>query len=57
MNKINLVINMRIDFLRFSDITFSQKLTVLFLSTKLITKSKSLTFIHILKRLITFAAS
>ncbi len=57
MNKINLVINMRIDFLRFSDITFSQKLIILFLSTKLITKSKSLTFTHILKRLITFAAS
>ncbi len=28
MNKINLIINMRIDLLRFSDTAFNQKLTV-----------------------------
>ncbi len=56
MNKINLIINIRIDFLRFSDTTFSQKLIILSLNTKLTTKLKSLTFTHILKRFITFAA-
>jgi len=55
MNKINLVINMQINFLRFSDITFSQKLIILLLSIKLITKLTSLTFIRILKRFIIFA--
>jgi len=50
MNKINLVINMRIDFLRFSNFTSSQKSIVLFSSNKTITKEKSLTSTHILKR-------
>ncbi len=57
MNRINLVINMRIDSLRFLNITFNQKLIILLLSTKLTTKLKSLTFTHILKRFITFVAS
>ncbi len=57
MNKINLVINMRIDFLRFLNITSNQKLTVLLLSIKSFTKSKNLTFTRILKRPITFTAS
>ncbi len=57
MNKINLIINKRINFLRFLNITFNQKLIILLLSTRLITKSKSLTFTYILKRFITFAVS
>ncbi len=57
MNKINLVIDMRIDFLRFSNFTSSQKLIVLFSSNKTITKQKSLTFTHILKRFFTFVTS
>jgi len=50
MNKINLVIDMRINSLRFSNFTPSQKSIVLFSSNKTITKQKSLTFTQILKR-------
>ncbi len=50
MNKINLVIDMWIDFLRFSIFIFNHKLIVLLTSNKTITKQKSLTFTHILKR-------
>ncbi len=50
MNKINLVINMRINFLQFSNFTSSQKKIVLLSSNKTITKQKSLTFTQILKR-------
>ncbi len=50
MNKINLVIDMRTDFLRFSNFTSNQKSIVLFTSNKTITKQKSLTSTHILKR-------
>ncbi len=52
MNKINLVIDMQIDFLQFSIFTSSQKSIVLFSSNKTITKQKSLTFTQILKRFI-----
>jgi len=57
MNKIGLVINMRIDFLRFSNFTPSQKSIVSLSSNKTITKQKSLTFTHILKRSFTFVTS
>jgi len=57
MNKINLVITMQINFLRFLNITSSQKLIILLLSTKLTTKLTSLNFTRILKRFIIFAAS
>ncbi len=50
MNKINLVIDMQIDFLRFSNFTSSQKSIVLLSSNKTITKQKSLTFTQILKK-------
>ncbi len=50
MNKINLVIDMQIDFLQFSIFIFNHKLIVLLTSNKTITKQKSLTFTHILKR-------
>jgi len=50
MNKINLVIDMQIDFLQFSNFTSSQKSIVLLTSNKIITKQKSLTSTHILKR-------
>ncbi len=50
MNKINLVINMWIDFLQFSNFISSQKSIVLLSSNKTITKQKSLTSTHILKR-------
>jgi len=50
MNKINLVIDMQINFLRFSIFISSQKSIVLFSSNKIITKQKSLTSTHILKR-------
>ncbi len=50
MNKINLVIDMQIDFLRFSNFISSQKPIVLLSSNKTITKQKSLTSTHILKR-------
>ena len=48
--QINLVIDMQIDFLQFSNFTSSQKSIVLFSSNKIITKQKSLTSTHILKR-------
>ncbi len=57
MNKINLVINMQINFLRFSNFTPSQKSIVLLSSNKTITKRKSLTSTHILKRSFTFVTS
>ncbi len=57
MNKINLVIDMQIDFLQFSNFISSQKLIVLFSSHKTITKQKSLTSTHILKRFFTFVTS
>ncbi len=50
MNKINLVIDMQIDFLQFSNFTSSQKSIVLLTSNKIIMKQKSLTSTHILKR-------
>jgi len=50
MNKIDLVIDMQIDSLRFSNFTSSQKSIVLFSSNKTIMKQKSLTSTHILKR-------
>ncbi len=53
MNKINSVIDMQIDFLRFSNFISSQKSIVLLLSNKIITKQKSLTSTHILKRFFT----
>ncbi len=58
INKINLVIDMQIDSLRFLNFnSTSQKLIVLFSSNKSITKWKSLTFTHILKRFFTFVTS
>ncbi len=55
MNKINLVIDMQINFFQFLNFnSTSQKLIVLFSSNKSITKRKSLTFTHILKRSFTF---
>ncbi len=57
MNKINLVIDMQIDSLRFSNFTSSQKLIVLLSSHRTITKQKSLTSTHILRRSFTFAIS
>jgi len=58
MNKIDLVIDMRIDSLRFSNFnSTSQKSIALFSSNKLITKRKSLTSTHILKRSFTFVTS
>ncbi len=50
INKINLVIDMQIDSLRFSIFISSQKSIVLFSSNKTITKQKSLTSTQILKR-------
>ncbi len=50
MNKINLVIDMQIDFLRFSNFTLNSKSIVLLTSNKTTTKQKSLTSTHILKR-------
>ncbi len=58
MNKINLVIDMQINFLRFSNFnSTSQKLIALLSNNKSITKRKSLTFTHILKRSFTFITS
>jgi len=57
MNKIDLVIDMQIDFLRFSNFTSSQKSIVLLSSHRTITKQKSLTSTHILKRSFTFVTS
>ncbi len=50
MNKIDLVIDMRIDSLRFSNFISNHKSIVLLTSNKTITKQKSLTSTHILKR-------
>ncbi len=57
MNKIDLVIDMQIDFLRFSNFISSQKSIVLLSSHRTITKQKSLTFTHILRRFFTFVTS
>ncbi len=57
MNKIGLVIDMQIDSLRFSNFISSQKLIVLFSSHRTITKQKSLTSTHILRRFFTFVTS
>ncbi len=58
MNKIDLVIDMWIDFLRFSNFnSTSQKSITLFSSNKSITKQKSLTSTHILKRSFTSITS
>jgi len=58
MNKIDLVIDMQINFLRFSNFnSTSQKSIALFSSNKSITKRKSLTSTHILKRSFTFITS
>ncbi len=58
MNKINLVIDMWIDFLQFLNFnSTSQKSIALLLSNKSITKRKSLTSTHILKRSFTFVTS
>ncbi len=53
MNKINRVIDMWIDFLRFSIFTSNHKSIVLLTSNKTIMKQKSLTSTHILKRFFT----
>ncbi len=50
MNKINLVIDMQIDFLWFSNFTLNLKSIVLLTSNKTTMKQKSLTSTHILKR-------
>ncbi len=58
MNKIDLVIDMQIDFLRFSNFnSTSQKSIALFSSNKSIMKRKSLTSTHILKRSFSFITS
>ncbi len=58
MNKINLVIDMQINFLWFSNFnSTSQKSIALFSSNKSITKQKSLTSTHILKRSFTLITS
>ena len=58
MNKINLVIDMQINSLRFSNFnSTSQKSITLLSSNKSITKRKSLTSTHILKRSFTFVTS
>jgi len=58
MNKIDLVIDMQINFLRFSNFnSTSQKSIALFSSNKSITKRKSLTSTHILKRSFTLVTS
>ncbi len=55
MNKINLVIDMQINFLRFSNFILNSKSIVLLTSNKIITKQKSLTSTHILKRSFTIS--
>ncbi len=57
MNKINLVINIQIDFLQFSNFNSRLKLIVLSSSNKTITEQKSLISTHILKRSFTFITS
>ncbi len=53
MNKINLVIDMQINFLRFLNFISNHKLIVLLTSNKIIMKQKSLISTHILKRFFT----
>ncbi len=53
MNKINLLIDMQIDFLQFSNFTSNHKSIVLLTSNKTIMKQKSLTSTHILKKFFT----
>ncbi len=55
MNKINLVIDMQINFLRFSNFTLNSKSIVLLTSNKTTMKQKSLTSTHILKRSFTIS--
>ncbi len=55
MNKINLVIDMQINFLQFSNFTLNSKSIVLLTSNKIIMKQKSLTSTHILKRSFTIS--
>jgi len=50
MNKIDLVIDMQINSLQFSNFILNLKLIVLLTSNKIIMKQKSLTSTHILKR-------
>ncbi len=57
MNKINLVIDMQIDFLWFLNFISSQKSIVLLSSHRTIMKQKSSTSTHILRRLFTFITS
>jgi len=58
INKINLVINMQIDFLQFSNFnSFISKLIILLSSHRTILKQKSLIFTHILKRFTIFVTS
>ncbi len=57
INKINLVIDMRTDFLRFSNFILNSKSIVLLTSNNSITKRKSLTSTHILKRSFAFVTS
>jgi len=57
MNKINLVIDMQIDSLQFSNFILNSKSIVLLTSNNSITKRKSLTFTHILKKSFTFVTS
>ncbi len=58
INKINLVINMQINFLRFSNFnSTSQRSIILLSSNKLTMKQKSLTSTRILKRFFTFVTS
>ncbi len=57
MNKINLVIDMQIDFLQFSNFILNSKSIVLLTSNNSIMKRKSLTSTHILKRSFTFVTS
>jgi len=55
MNKIDLVIDMQIDSLRFSNFTLNLKSIVLLTSNKTTMKQKSLTSTHILKRSFTIS--
>ncbi len=57
MNKINLVINMQINFLWFSNFNSRLKSIVLFSNNKTTLKQKSLTFTHILKKSFTSVTS
>jgi len=57
INKIDLVINMQINSLRFLNFNSHLKLIILSSSNKTITKQKSLIFTYILKRSFTFVTS